>query len=95
MFATVTRLTARRGGQAGDSWDLDRDGTMRIPRGAGATVIRVDRGVVLVTREGDLDDHVLEAGMELRVSGPGLVVAWALEPSTLRVREASAPRRAA
>ncbi|HUL57821.1 MAG TPA: DUF2917 domain-containing protein, partial [Anaeromyxobacteraceae bacterium] len=58
-------------------------------------LIRVERGVVLVTREGDLEDHVLDAGMELLVSEPGLVVAWALAPSTLSVREAASPRRAA
>jgi hypothetical protein len=55
----------------------------------------VERGVVLVTRAGDLEDHVLERGMELRVSGPGLVIAWALEPSTVRVGEAAPRRRAA
>ncbi len=39
-----------------------------------------------MTREGDPEDHVLQAGAELRVPGRGLAVAWALEPSRVEVR---------
>jgi hypothetical protein len=37
----------------------------------------VEAGTVLVTREGDLDDHVLEPGDEILVRPGGLAVAWA------------------
>ena len=95
MSATATTRMAVWGGRASETLDLSRDATLRIPRRGGAAVIRVERGVVLVTRAGDLEDHVLERGMELRVSEPGLVVAWALEESTVRVREEAPRRRAA
>jgi hypothetical protein len=49
--------------------------------------VRVERGLVLVTRQGDAEDHVLEPGMELPLRGRGLAVAWALAPSTIRVEE--------
>jgi hypothetical protein len=95
MIATAMTRMAVRDGRASDTFDLARDETLRIPRRGGTAAIRVERGVVLVTRAGDLEDHVLERGMELRVSEPGLVVAWALEASTLRVGEAAPRRRAA
>jgi hypothetical protein len=95
MTATTMTRMALRDVRASDTFDLDRDATLRIPRRRGTALIRVERGVVLVTRAGDLEDHVLERGMELRVSGPGLVIAWALEPSTVRVGEAAPRRRAA
>jgi hypothetical protein len=94
MSATAMTRMAVWTERASDTFDLPRDATLRIPRRGGTAIIRVERGVVLVTRAGDLEDHVLERGMELRVSEPGLVVAWALEPSTVRVGEA-ARRRAA
>jgi hypothetical protein len=95
MFATTMMRAAVRHGRAPDTFDLARDETLRIPHRGGTAVIRVERGVVLVTRAGDLEDHVLERGMELRVSAPGLLVAWALEPSSLRLEEAATRRRAA
>ena len=95
MIATATTRMAVWDGRASDTFDLARDATLRIPRNRGTAVIRVERGVVLVTRAGDLEDHVLERGMELRVSEPGLVVAWALEESTVRVGEEAPRRRAA
>lgn len=95
MTATTMTRMAAWGGRASDTFDLARDATLRIPRRRQTVLIRVERGVVLVTRAGDLEDHVLERGMELEVSKPGLVVAWALEASTVRVSEAAPQRRAA
>jgi len=66
--------------------DMERDAVLRLPRPGRGAVVVVERGVVLVTRKGDLEDHVLQPGMELPLDGHGLVVAWALEPSTLHVR---------
>jgi hypothetical protein len=83
MFASTKRSAAYTDGA---SQALPKDGTARIIRGRDVTVT-VDSGVVLVTREGDLEDHVLEAGMELRLPRRGVAVAWALEPSTIRVHE--------
>ena len=65
---------------------LARDQVLRLPGGRGGARIRVDDGTVLVTREGDPVDHVLEAGEELRLPGRGLAVAWALAPSRVSVR---------
>jgi hypothetical protein len=95
MIATARTRETVRDGQPPGSVELARDETLRVPRRGGTAVIRVERGVVLVTRAGDVEDHVLERGMELRVSEPGLLVAWALEPSTLRLTGAAPRRRAA
>ena len=47
--------------------------------------ITCERGVVLVTQEGDPDDHVLETGETLQVSKSGRVAAMALRDCRLRV----------
>lgn len=65
--------------------ELAENATLRLHAGGEGIHLRAERGTVLVTREGDTDDHVLEAGQTLRVTGKGLVVAWALTPSVLRV----------
>ena len=51
--------------------------------------ISVERGLVVVTREGDPVDHLLGAGQVLVLPGRGKVVAWALEPSSANVRDAA------
>jgi hypothetical protein len=68
------------------AFELPRDATLRL--GRGGIVVRADRGTVLVTQAGDLDDHVLEPGDELHVPRGGLVVAWALSAAALRVAPA-------
>ena len=50
--------------------------------------MRVERGTVLVTQEGDLDDHVLERGDELVLSRSGLAVAWAFTEAALSIHPA-------
>jgi len=63
---------------------LARDEVLRIPGGR-ESALRVDRGVVVVTREGDPEDHVLLPGMEVAVPGRGKTLAWALEPAVIQV----------
>ena len=65
---------------------LARDQVLRLPGWREGAWVRVESGTILVTREGDPEDHVLQAGAELRVPGRGLAVAWALEPSRVEVR---------
>jgi hypothetical protein len=65
------------------SRELGRDATLRLPRRHGGQWLRVEQGQVVVTLEGDLEDHVLGPGEELVLSGEKLAVAWALEPSRL------------
>jgi hypothetical protein len=73
------------GGEEG-ARTLARDQVLRLPAGREGSWIRVEAGTVVVTREGDPADHVLQAGAELRLPGRGLAVAWALEPSQIEVR---------
>ncbi len=73
---------------------LGRDEVLRLPGSRDGSWIRVESGTVVVTREGDPEDHVLEAGAELRVPGRGLAVAWALAPSRVEVRAARSARAA-
>ncbi len=70
-----------------ERWELAANGTMRLPRRRKATVVRAERGTVVVTRRGDLEDHVLEPGDELVLPRSGLAVAWALTDATLSTRE--------
>ncbi len=66
--------------------DLGRDQVLRLPGWREGSSVRVESGMIVITREGDPEDHVLQAGAELRVPGRGLAVAWALEPSRVQVR---------
>ena len=74
------------------SWDLPRDSTLRVHPGRNGVVLRADAGLLHVTQSGDLEDHVLEPGEELRLPRGGLVVAFALAPSRLVVRDAPRQR---
>lgn len=68
-------------GRVQGSWELERDRTAVLPGARGEVLLRVERGLLLVTREGDAEDHVLAAGQALVLPAPGKVVAWALEPA--------------
>ena len=68
------------------AWDLAENAAMRVSRGV-AVVVSVERGTVLVTRQGDVEDHVLEPGDELALPRGGLAVAWAFTEATISVRE--------
>ncbi len=71
----------------GGTWVLQENATLRLPAGDGV-VVRIERGTVLVTQEGDLDDHVLELGDELVLSRSGRAVAWALTDAALSIHPA-------
>ncbi len=71
----------------GGTWVLHENATLRLPAG-GSVVVRVERGTVLVTQEGDLDDHVLELGDELVLSRSGRAVAWAFTDAALFIHPA-------
>jgi hypothetical protein len=75
--------------------DLEKDATVRVVPGRDGVTVRAVCGTVLVTQSGDLEDHVLERGMERRFRGRGKVVAWALRPSRLAVVHAGAGQNAA
>ncbi len=72
--------------------DLGRDETWSRAFGARGAEVRCARGMVLVTREGDPEDHVLSGGASFTARGPGRVAVWALEPARVQVR---APRSGA
>jgi hypothetical protein len=69
----------------GRAWHLDENAAMRLPRGKPALVVRVERGTVLVTQAGDLEDHLLEEGEAFVLAGRGLAVAWAFTEATISV----------
>ena len=81
--------TAAATASPGRRWELAENATMRLPRGRSATVVRVERGTVLITQEGDLEDHVLEPGDEIVIPVGGLAVAWAFTGAAISVREAA------
>jgi hypothetical protein len=72
-------LGAGRGAPAG-SHALAENDVVRLPRGG---AVRVEVGQVVVTREGDPIDHVLEAGDTLELAARGRAVAWALAASRI------------
>ena len=89
---TTTWLRSRVAGAG--VHELAQDVTLRLRPGRAELALRVTAGCVLVTYEGDLDDHVLGPGDELRLSGRGLAVAWALSPARLFVSSGAARRSA-
>jgi len=76
------------GGSVDASWTLAADETRRLEGSrSGSVVVRVQRGLLVVTREGDPEDHVLAAGQEVALPSHGRIAAWALEPAQASVRE--------
>jgi hypothetical protein len=71
------------------TWKLAGNATLRLPRTGKAMVVRVGRGTVLVTQEGDLEDHVLERGDELVLPCGGLAVVWAFTDAAISVGNAA------
>jgi len=70
----------------GGTWELAENATMRLPRGRLAVVVRAERGMVLITQEGDPEDHVLEPGDEIVLPVGGLAAAWAFTEAAISVR---------
>ncbi len=81
-----TIRTTRAG--AGSAWDLDENESMVLPHRSRENVVHVHRGTVLVTQQGDREDHVLEPGDELPLRRRGRTVAWAFTPASISVRPA-------
>jgi ferric-dicitrate binding protein FerR (iron transport regulator) len=81
-----TREQTRATTSVDRAWQLAENTTLRLPRGNQVTMVRVERGTVLVTQAGDRDDHVLEPGDALVLAGRGLAVAWAFTEATISVR---------
>ena len=77
-------------GRVERSWKLGRNETSQLSGLRGPVAIRVESGLILVTREGDPKDHVLRAGEAVVLPARGKVVAWALEPARATVRRADA-----
>jgi hypothetical protein len=75
-------------GRVERSWQLGKNETSHLSGARGPVAIRVESGLVLVTREGDPEDHVLRAGEAVVLPSQGKVVAWALEPARASVRAA-------
>jgi hypothetical protein len=64
--------------------DIDKGGMLRL-MGAEGVVIGCTRGALWITEEGDVADHLLEAGGRHRVRRAGLVLAEALVASAVWV----------
>lgn len=86
-MATRTRMALMP--STGGTWELAENATMRLPRGRLAVVVRAERGMVLITQEGDPEDHVLEPGDEIVLPVGGLAVAWAFTDAVISVRRAA------
>jgi hypothetical protein len=82
--------TNRNSGSAPPTaWELAENAAVRVSRPGADVIVHVDRGTVLVTRQDDVEDHVLEAGDELIVRRGGLAVAWAFTDAAISVRESA------
>jgi hypothetical protein len=79
------------GGDAEGTRELSRGQAVRLPSFGEGSSLRLQSGLVVVTREGDHRDHVLEAGSELHLPRRGRVVAWAVEVSRIEVRRRNVP----
>jgi hypothetical protein len=86
--AVVSWMPWSFGGRSEQKWSLGKDETSQLSGPRGPVSIRVESGLVLVTREGDPEDYVLQAGEAVVLPPRGKVVAWALEPARATVRAA-------
>jgi len=86
-------LASRRGAARTGAWELAENQACRLVPGRDGVAIRVNSGCLVITQEGDPEDHVLLAGEDLRMSGSDAVVAWAMSPSSFVVTDAVAETR--
>ena len=75
-----------RGDGEGQELDLGKDATWSARVGGSAVEVRCSRGMLLVTLEGDVEDHVLPEGESFVTTRRGRLAVWALEASRLRVK---------
>jgi hypothetical protein len=85
----ATRMRMAVMPSTGGIWELAENATMRLPGGRFAVIVRAERGTLLITQEGDPEDHVLESGDEIVLPVGGLAVAWALAEAAISVRHAA------
>lgn len=90
MARTEEAVEAVARSAGAEARDLGENETLRLSLPAVGRVVRVVHGTVLVTREGDQEDHVLEAGDALAVppAARGLAVAWALTAARITLQAA-------
>ena len=86
MTRLAMSMTQGRGLGMVETWDARRDETRRLLPRRGVAVVEVLSGAAVVTQAGHLEDHVLEPGQAVRITGPGLAVIWALEASRVVIR---------
>ena len=75
-----------RGDDEGQELELGKDATWSARIGGSAVEVRCSRGVLLVTLEGDVEDHVLSEGESFVTTRRGRLAVWALEAARLRVK---------
>ena len=73
-------------GDEGRELELGKDATWSARIGGSAVEVRCSRGVLLVTLEGDVEDHVLSEGESFVTTRRGRLAVWALEAARLRVK---------
>ncbi len=83
-------LASRRGAARTGAWELAENQAFRLVPGRDGVAIRVNSGCLVITQEGDPEDHVLLPGEGLRMTGREAVVAWAMSPSSFVVTDAVA-----
>ncbi len=81
------RTLAHGGAAANWQVPLERRQLRRFERG-GVQSLRCVSGTLWITFDGDLADHVLQAGETIEAEGRGAVIAYALEAAVLRVQGA-------
>jgi hypothetical protein len=92
----IRRLLGRRRDGLRDTCldlELELDETWSVVAGRSGIEVRCTRGLVMITREGDPEDHVLPGGGTFVASRPGRVAIWAFQPARLRISAAGEAAR--
>jgi Protein of unknown function (DUF2917) len=92
----MQRLFARRDDGCGERClELELDETWSAVVGGKGLEVRCASGLVMITCEGDPEDHMLSEGSVLVARRPGRLAIWALKPARLRVATADEAASAA
>jgi hypothetical protein len=70
-------------------WGLPENTRMYLQPSAFATVVRVERGTVIVSQKGDLEDRVLTQDEQIIVPAGSQAVAWAFTEAVISVNEST------
>lgn len=87
----IRQFLGRRRGGPGGSWlelGLELDETWSTVVGRRGVEVRCDLGLLMITCEGDPEDHVLPVGETFVARRPGRLAIWAFRPARLRVSTA-------